>query len=534
MSPLTPSQPRGKAERPAPPGAGSDVDRQTLVDCLARAPFSEASVCACLEIPDLDALEGDGRAKLAARFDGRDLRALLTRLFVLGSPVAADDLHSALTAKEGQTLRALGLVAPLDPSASALAHVYSPVRLVPLSDGSARGRTLFVASDRGDTPDGSAFEPFPDIVFSGHNPLTRQFLRLLPTTETGSVLDLCSGTGVGALVAEATAERVTAVDITERCTDFARFNCWLNSSERVDIRQGDLFDPVRGERFDRILAHPPYVPALSETLIYRDGGETGDRLLRRIIVELPGYLKSGGTFHVLSIGMDTVEAPFEARVREWLGAASSEFDIVFAFGSSMAPDEFARSLVARVAGARPADYDRWMELFERMRVRDVVYGALVGKRFDAEAGDPQTRRVVAGPGTGPDGFEWLLRWFDWLRRPGRRERVLASRPVLAISSQVDVHHRVENGRFVPQSFRLLNDETSFKVQLQTDGWVVSVLSAFDGAKTVAEVYEEANRSDSIPNAFPEGEFVDLACLLVERGFLSLDECGPRRGWVPSS
>jgi methylase of polypeptide subunit release factors len=84
----------------------------------------------------------------------------------------------------------------------------------------------------------------------------------LPTTETGSVLDLCSGTGVGALVAEATAERVTAVDITERCRP-ARFNCWLNGGRRVDIRQGDLFDPVKGERFDRILAHPPCVPALS-------------------------------------------------------------------------------------------------------------------------------------------------------------------------------------------------------------------------------------------------------------------------------
>jgi SAM-dependent methyltransferase len=482
-------------------------------------------VCDCLGIPDFDALEGDGpdgRAKLAARFDGRDLRALLTRLFVLGSPVHAEDFHRSLDAREVAAFRTVGLVASLDSSASAAsasAPVCSPVRLVPLSDGSARGRTLLIASDRGDTPDGSPFEPFPDIVFSGHNPLTRQFLRLLPPGSTGSVLDLCSGTGVGALVAEATAERVTAVDITGRCTDFARFNCWLNSSERVEIRQGDLFDPVRGERFDRILVHPPYVPALAETLIYRDGGETGDRLLRRIIEELPGYLNSGGTFHVLSIGMDTHDAPFEMRVREWLGAAGSEFDIVFAYGSSMSADEFARSLVTRVARSRPGDYDRWMELFGRLRVREVVYGALVGKRFEAGAGEPQTRRVVAGPGTGPDGFDWLLRWFVWQRRPNRRERVLASRPILANGSQLEVRHLVENGRFVPHTFRLLNDGSPFKVQLETDAWVASILNACDGARTAAEVYEEVNRSHSIPEAFTEADFVDLVCLLVERGFL---------------
>jgi SAM-dependent methyltransferase len=500
---------------------GSDADRRALVDCLARAPFSEASVCDCLGIPDLDTLETDGpdgRAKLAARFGGRDLQALLTRLFVLGSAVEAHDFYGAVTAHEAAALQAAGLVVPVE-SATASTLVCSPLRLVPISDGSNRGRTLLIASDRGDTPDGAAFKPFPDIVFSGHNPLTREFLRLVPTSSTGSVLDLCSGTAVGALVAEATADRVIAVDLTDRCTDFARFNCWLNGSERLEVLQGDLFDPVRGERFDRILAHPPYVPVLSETLIYRDGGEAGDKLLRRLIAELPGHLNSGGTFHVLSLGLDTVEAPFEVRVREWLGAPGSEFDIVFAFVSSMSLEDFVRTRLAHAAGSRPGDYDRWMELFGRLRVREVVYGALVGKRFVAGAGEPQTRRVVGGPGTGPDGFEWLLRWFDWLRQPGRRERVLASRPILRNGSQLEVRHLVESGRFVPHTFRVLNDGSPFKVQLETDGWVVGVLNAFDGARAVAQVYEEAKSSRSIPEALPEADFVDLVCLLVERGFL---------------
>ena len=37
---------------------------------------------------------------------------------------------------------------------------------------------------------------------------------------------------------------------------------------------------------------------------------------------------------------------------------------VFAFGSSMAPDEFARSLVTRAANTSPEDYGRWLAVFE--------------------------------------------------------------------------------------------------------------------------------------------------------------------------
>jgi SAM-dependent methyltransferase len=520
--------------RPDPPRAGSSTDRLALLDLFRRAAFSEAAVCARLGIPDFDALEGEGRARLAARFDGKDLLSVFARLLILGAAVDSAELSSVVDVSGGRAMRAMGLLSPASSPGGRDDRLYSPIRLVPLSDGSARGRTLFIASDRGDTHDGSKFEPFPDIVFSGHNPLTRQFLRLSPTAPAGAVLDLCSGTGVGALVAEATAESVTAIDITERCTEFARFNCWLNGSERVEVLQGDLFDPVRGRRFDRILVHPPYVPTLSDTLVYRDGGEAGDRLLRRIVAELPDYLNPGGTFHVLSIGMDTVDAPFEGRVREWLGAAGREFDIVFAFGNSMAPDEFARSLVTRVSGSRPDDYDRWVAVFDRLRVREVVYGALVARRLASGAGEPQTRRVVAGPRNGPAGFEGLLRWFDWLRRPARRDRVLASRPNMAASSEVEVRHAVEGGHFVPRTFRLLNDDAPFKVQLNTDGWVVSVLSAFDGSRTVEQLFEEAARAGSIPAEFGQTDFVDLVCFLFERGFLeNMESADVQQGPVTS-
>jgi hypothetical protein len=187
----------------------------------------------------------------------------------------------------------------------------------------------------------------------------------------------------------------------------------------------------------------------------------------------------------------------------------------------MEPDEFARSLITRAIGSEPGDFERWTELFARLQLRQVVYGALVARRFEAGIGDAQTRRVLGGPGTGPEGFDWLLKWFDWLRTPGRRSRVLAERPILAKDAHVDIHHSVENGQFVPQTFRLSNDLAPFKVKLDTDGWIVRVLTAFDGRKTVATAYEEGTESGWIPTQLAEPDFVDLVCQLAERGFLEL-------------
>jgi hypothetical protein len=441
-----------------------------------------------------------------------DAQAALIRLLVLGHALAANDLRAV----GSDALDAMGRCGLLSVDAQG-AH-YSPVRLVPLSDA-ASGRMLYVASDRSDNPDDTPFEPFADIVFSGHNPLTRQFLRLLPTTPTGAALDLCSGTGVGAMVAEPFASSVIAVDLTDRCTVFAEFNRWLNGSTRVEVRCGDLYEPVRGLRFDRIIAHPPYVPALSQSLIYRDGGESGDALLRRIVEGLPQHLSTGGTFHVLSIGMDAGGAAFEDRVRGWLGSHSREFDVVFALGSRMSPEEFARSLVTRRPSSRPEDLGRWMELFTRLAITDVVYGALVARRFDPSAGPAQTRRVFAGENTTADSFLWLLDWFDRIRRPDFTSKLLGSRALLSPGAQLHVDYRVREGRFAPRLFRLFDEGARFRVQLETDGWVVALLNTLDGARTLAESYQEALAKKSLPDGFGEQDFVRMLSLLIERGFV---------------
>jgi release factor glutamine methyltransferase len=81
--------------------------------------------------------------------------------------------------------------------------------------------------------------------------------ELVPPGST--VLDLGTGSGIAALVAARWAGTVVAVDLNPDAVRAARANAILNEVEAiVQVREGDLFDPVGEERFDVVVFNPPY------------------------------------------------------------------------------------------------------------------------------------------------------------------------------------------------------------------------------------------------------------------------------------
>jgi release factor glutamine methyltransferase len=119
--------------------------------------------------------------------------------------------------------------------------------------------------------------------------------------EGARVLDVFTGSGVLAVAAAlAGAREVWAVDISRRAALAARLNGALNG-RRVRAVAGDLFAPVRGERFDLITANPPYVPGADNELpadgLSRawEGGMDGRLLVDRLCAEAGSHLAPGGT-----------------------------------------------------------------------------------------------------------------------------------------------------------------------------------------------------------------------------------------------
>jgi release factor glutamine methyltransferase len=82
-----------------------------------------------------------------------------------------------------------------------------------------------------------------------------------------AVLDLGTGSGIAAIAAaQAGAGRVVAVDLNPAAVRCAAANVRrYGLADRVAVREGDLFAPVAGERFDRIICNPPYFPGTPRT-----------------------------------------------------------------------------------------------------------------------------------------------------------------------------------------------------------------------------------------------------------------------------
>jgi release factor glutamine methyltransferase len=112
------------------------------------------------------------------------------------------------------------------------------------------------------------------------------------------VLELCAGPALAGLaVARRHHARLTTVEVSRRAVLNALLNAVLNRT-RIRARRGNLLDPVAGERFDLILANPPYVPGAelcpSGAARAWEGGPDGRAVLDRICALAPAHLTPGG------------------------------------------------------------------------------------------------------------------------------------------------------------------------------------------------------------------------------------------------
>ncbi|HSK39709.1 MAG TPA: methyltransferase, partial [Arenibaculum sp.] len=125
---------------------------------------------------------------------------------------------------------------------------------------------------------------------------------LLHVPEQARGLDLCTGSGALALALAQRCRSSVGVEWVPPVAEIARINVALAGHEsRVDIRTGDLFGPVAGERFDIITANPPFSPSLEDPASdpVAIGGNDGLDLARRILDEMGTYLTPKGRMLML-------------------------------------------------------------------------------------------------------------------------------------------------------------------------------------------------------------------------------------------
>jgi release factor glutamine methyltransferase len=153
---------------------------------------------------------------------------------------------------------------------------------------------------------GRVHQVSPDVLIP--RPETELLVELALGTLNGlaspRVLDLGTGSGIVAiaLALECPPAAVVAVDLSPAALSLAEGNA-VRLGAAIDFRAGDWFAPVVGERFDLIVANPPYVAA-DDPHLKADGlpfephmalsdGADGLGCIRRIVAGAAAHLNPG-------------------------------------------------------------------------------------------------------------------------------------------------------------------------------------------------------------------------------------------------
>ena len=92
----------------------------------------------------------------------------------------------------------------------------------------------------------------------------------------------------------ATRKEVIATDVNTRALAYTELNAALNGLRNIECREGSLFDPVQGEKFDLIICNAPYVVSPETRWAYRDGGFGADEVSQLVVTTAAGHLRDGG------------------------------------------------------------------------------------------------------------------------------------------------------------------------------------------------------------------------------------------------
>ena len=168
---------------------------------------------------------------------------------------------------------------------------------------------------------------------------------LPPRRRVRRALDLCTGSGCLAIVLARTftGAQVDAVDIDRGALAVARRNvAAYRLKSRLRVLHSDMFAAVRGERYDLIIANPPYVSAdtmrklpreyRAEPAIALASGSDGLDAVRVILREAAAHLSANGLL-VVEVGhhRDRVEAAFPRHPFVWPLTSGGD-DCVFILG----------------------------------------------------------------------------------------------------------------------------------------------------------------------------------------------------------
>ncbi|WP_449385803.1 DUF7059 domain-containing protein [Cellulomonas soli] len=324
--------------------------------------------------------------------------ATLIRTFLLGGSARRADVDQALPTLRTDGAVRLGLLAAAGAEPDDQVRARVDLRPYAAVDG-AGALDWWVASDLGELATGGALRTDHVLGVGGASTTLAQVTVRDPRER---VLDLGTGCGIQALHASRHAASVVGTDISARALAFARFNAALAGLDdnRFTLRLGSMLEPVAGEQFDLVVSNPPFVitprvegvPAYE----YRDGGRSGDAIVRELVEGVGVVLAPGGVAQLLGNWEVRRGEDWSERIGAWVEASGLDAWVVQR--ELQDPAQYAETWI-RDGGTTPdrdrsawdARYGAWLDDFASRDVEAIGFGVVTLRR--PLTGTPTLRRL---------------------------------------------------------------------------------------------------------------------------------------------
>lgn len=473
---------------------------------LKAAGYDDPTLAASLGLPHFADWRHADIPVYERRLDDAAPLAGLIRVFLFGHDCSRADLESVLSPGGVGALCAHGLMTVSG------RDLHPEARLTPFAG-------LIFAHD----PETRAI-PEPDHVL-GIGPATRTLHALTVRPRLGQALDVGTGCGVQALCLAQHADRVIATDVNRRALWFAGLNAALNGIDNVELRVGNLLEPVVDEMFDLVVANPPFVLSPDAAFVFRDAGQDGN-VSRSLVSAVPSILRPGGFAQLLINWEVEADGDWAREPKSWIAdttcdgwllAARMEDGLAYAakwnaWLREPDPPRFAAAL------------DRWRTYFADREITAVATGSITLRqrvhgtrwwRADWAAGEigphagDQVRRVFAAQDQGP------LQVAD--------RTLLAMTPRFVDAHRLDQTLRYRDGAYVVDAVQLrLDDGVGMISAIEPQAMLV--LLAIDGYRTLGQVLDEASNGLTTEEAETLARVtIPTVQHLVELGMMVLDE-----------
>ena len=229
------------------------------------------------------------------------------------------------------------------------------------------------------------FDHRPDQVY-WLGPDSLALARTVPRTPRPRSLDLCTGSGVQAVLNASHCQENWAVDINPRAVHFARRNARFNGVD-LKVLQGNLYEPIPTGRFDLITANPPFVPTPETGLQwFRPGGQSGEEISAEIIRQLPQRLEIGGTLVLVSQCPILSHSQPLDRVQSWLGQTHGWGLVQLRFGKL----ERAGLIASHTQTAE--EFELWNQSYQRLGIQGAHLAVTLVRRLQPD--QPGYRKTV--------------------------------------------------------------------------------------------------------------------------------------------